>query len=80
VFEQEQDIADLPLFSQRDQPLLQAETGSVINCAELDKGNQSLLSRNQDQKLSPQTRRTQRNKSALRLAENEPSVYPSLSV
>ena len=36
VFEQEQDIADLFFFAQRDQLLLQAQAGGVVDGAELD--------------------------------------------
>jgi hypothetical protein len=39
VFEQEQDIADLLFFAQRDQLLLQAQARGVVECPELDDGN-----------------------------------------
>lgn len=43
VFEQEQHVADLLFFSQRDQLLLQAQAGGVVNGPELDDGDQSLV-------------------------------------
>jgi hypothetical protein len=40
VFEQEQDVANLFRFAQLDELLLEAETGGVVNRAELDDSDQ----------------------------------------
>ena len=39
VLEQKQYVANSALFAQVDQPLLQAQSGGVINCSELDDGD-----------------------------------------
>jgi hypothetical protein len=42
MFEQQKSIADATVFAKRDQLLLQAEPGCVINGAELEDGDQIL--------------------------------------
>jgi hypothetical protein len=42
VFQQEQDVADFFFFAESDQLLLQAQTCGVVDCAELDYGDQIL--------------------------------------